>query len=438
MLNVLINPRKTNRILIFAGMNKELTDTKDFLQNISDYIHVFVRENSPDSWVLFFQILAKLAIFLGIIYVIGFIFKFVINGIFKLFFDKDKYPVLKSVYAAKITNSFSQLMALLFSSFAVESFFYRHPKSHDFLERMIGLLIVIVVAKLLLRGITATRNYFVIKKDYYKIIALNAVSQTLNIFGIFVSSVIAISVLFGISGSAIVGSLGAITAVLVLVFRDTILGFVTGIHVATSKNLKVGDWIGIPKYNMEGTIVDLNLLTTKIENFDKTMSTIPTYDFLTTEIKNIQVMSESNTRRIKRSIIFNINTFRFLDLEDVDRLSKINLIKDHLATTKNEIVKERSHLENSDQIINGRQLTNIGVFREYALNYLKQSKHIDQEGTLMVRQLENTPHGMPLEIYCFTNDSEWTKYEMILADIFDHLLVASKEFDLEIMQFNKL
>ena len=105
---------------------------------------------------------------------------------------------------------------------------------------------------------------------------------------------------------------------------------------------------------------------------------------------------------------------------------------------KNEIVKERSHLENSDQIINGRQLTNIGVFREYALNYLKQSKHIDQEGTLMVRQLENTPHGMPLEIYCFTNDSEWAKYEMILADIFDHLLVASKEFDLEIMQFNKL
>ncbi len=438
MLNVLINPRKTNRILIFAGMNKELTDTKDFLQNISDYIHVFVRENSPDSWVLFFQILAKLVIFLAIIYLIGFIFRFIINGIFKLFFDKDKYPVLKSIYAAKITNSFSQLMALLFSSFAVESFFYRHPKSHGFLERMIGLLIVIVVAKLLFRGITATRNYFIIKKDYYKIIALNAVSQTLNIFGIFVSSVIAISVLFGISGSAIVGSLGAITAVLVLVFRDTILGFVTGIHVATSKNLKVGDWIGIPKYNMEGTIVDLNLLTTKIENFDKTMSTIPTYDFLTTEIKNLQVMSESNTRRIKRSIIFNINTFRFLDLEDVDRLSKINLIKDHLETMKNEIVKERSGLENSDQIINGRQLTNIGVFREYALNYLKQSNHIDQEGTLMVRQLENTPHGMPLEIYCFTNDSEWTKYEMILADIFDHLLVASKEFDLEIMQFNKL
>lgn len=361
-----------------------------------------------------------------------------INTVFKLFFDKDKYPILKSVHAAKITNSVSQLFALLVGSFAVESFFYRHPKSHGFLERMIALLLVIVVSKMLMRGLTATRNYFVIKKDYYKIIALNAVSQTLKIFGIFIASVVAISVLFGISGSAIVGSLGAITAVLVLVFRDTILGFVTGIHVATSKNLKVGDWIGIPKYNLEGTIVDLNLLTTKIQNFDKTMSTIPTYDFLTTEIKNIQVMSESNTRRIKRSIIFNINSFRFLNLEDVDRLSKINFIKDYLAEKKQEINQERAGLENADQIINGRQLTNIGVFREYAHNYLKNSEHIDQNGTLMVRQLENTPHGMPLEIYCFTNDSNWGNFEAIMADIFDHLLVASKHFDLEIMQFNKI
>jgi miniconductance mechanosensitive channel len=168
------------------------------------------------------------------------------------------------------------------------------------------------------------------------------------------------------------------------------------------------------------------------------MSTIPTYDFLTTEIKNIQVMSESNTRRIKRSIIFNINSFRFLNLEDVDRLSKINFIKDYLAEKKQEINQERAGLENADQIINGRQLTNIGVFREYAHNYLKNSEHIDQSGTLMVRQLENTPHGMPLEIYCFTNDSNWGNFEAIMADIFDHLLVASKHFDLEIMQFNKI
>lgn len=419
-------------------MNNELKGTKDFLQTLSDLIHFFLRDNIPDSWVLFLQIIVKFALFIALIYVVSFLVTLAINTIFKLFFDKDKYPVLKSIYNSKITNSFAYLISLLFGSFALFSIFYRHPKSFIFLERMVGLAIVFVVAGMLYRSLSAFRNYFIIKQDYYKIIALNAVSQTVKIFGIFVSSVIAICVIFGISGSAIVGSLGAITAVMVLVFRDTILGFVTGIHVATSKNLKVGDWIGIPKYNLEGTIEDLNLLTTKIQNFDKTISTIPTYDLLTTEIKNLQVMSESNTRRIKRSIIFNIQSFKFLNLEEVNRLSKINLIKNYLTQMKGKILKERENIENSELLINGRQLTNIGVFREYAFNYLKNSEHIDQEGTLMVRQLENTPQGMPLEIYCFTNDSDWGKFEIILADIFDHLLVASKEFDLEIMQFNKM
>ncbi|MPN00206.1 Miniconductance mechanosensitive channel YbdG [bioreactor metagenome] len=216
-----------------------------------------------------------------------------------------------------------------------------------------------------------------------------------------------------------------------------ILGFVTGLHVATSKNLKVGDWIGIPKYNLEGNIIDLNLLTTKIQNFDKTLSTIPTYDLLTTEVKNLQVMTESNTRRIKRSIIFNINSFKFLDGENLDKLAKINLISDYIETKRDEVIKNRSSIPNPELLINGRQLTNIGVFREYVFNYLKNNEFIEQQGTIIVRQLENTPQGMPLEIYCFTNSSVWANYEDILADIFDHLLVASKEFDLQVMQVNR-
>jgi len=255
--------------------------------------------------------------------------------------------------------------------------------------------------------------------------------------GSFVCTVVAICVIFGISSSAIVGSLGAITAVLVLIFRDTILGFVTGLHVATSKNLKVGDWIGIPKYNLEGNIQDINLLTTKIQNFDKTISTIPTYDLLSTEIKNIQVMSESNTRRIKRSIIFNINSFKFLNIENIDHLARINLISRYLLEKKSEIVSQRERIDNAEMLINGRQLTNIGVFREYVIKYLENNTFIDQKETIIVRQLENTPQGLPLEIYCFTNDSQWSNYEDIQADIFDHLLVASKEFDLQIMQFAK-
>ena len=438
MLKIRINPINTIGFLIFAVMNDELKDTKDFLQNISDHIHYAVRDSLPDNWVLLGQIVLKFLFLLALIYITDFILKFILNQIFRTFFNKDQYPIQKSIYQSRITNSVAHLIALLFGSFALFSIFYRHPKSFIFLERMVGLAIVLVVAGMLYRSLSAFRNYFIIQQDYYKIIALNAVSQSVKIFGIFVSSIVAISVIFGISGSAILGSLGAITAVLVLVFRDTILGFVTGIHVATSKNLKVGDWIGIPKYNLEGNIVDINLLTTKIQNFDKTISTIPTYDFLTTEIKNIQVMSESNTRRIKRSIIFNINSFKFLDAETLERLAKVNLIKDYLEQKKSEMADERKLIDNAELLINGRQLTNIGVFREYVFNYLKNNRNIDQEGTILVRQLENTPQGMPLEIYCFTNDSQWANYEDIQADIFDHLLVASKEFDLEVIQFAKI
>lgn len=438
MLKISINPLNTIRILIFAVMNDELKDTKDFLQNISDYIHYSVRENLPDSAVLLVQIILKFLFLVAIIYIADFIVKFILNQIFKLFFNKDKYPVLKSIYQSRITNSISHVFALLIGSFALFSIFYRHPKSFIFLERIVYLAIVFVVAGMLYRGLSAFRNYFIIKQDFYKIIALNAVSQTVKIFGTFVSAIIAICVIFGISGTTIVGSLGAITAVLVLVFRDTILGFVTGLHVATSKNLKVGDWIGIPKYNLEGNIQDINLLTTKIQNFDKTISTIPTYDLLTTEIKNIQVMTESNTRRIKRSIIFNINSFKFLNEEILEKLSKVNLIKDYLEFKKTEMSEQRKLIDNPELLINGKQLTNIGVFREYVFNYLKNNPHIDQEETILVRQLENTPQGMPLEIYCFTNDSQWANYEDIQADIFDHLLVASKEFDLEVIQFAKI
>ena len=147
-------------------------------------------------------------------------------------------------------------------------------------------------------------------------------------------------------------------------------------------------------------------------------------------------MSESNTRRIKRSIIFNINSFKFLNREMMDKLAKINLIKDYIEEKKQEITEERATIDNPELLINGRQLTNIGVFREYVLNYLQNNEHIEKDGTLLVRQLENTPQGMPLEIYCFTNDSVWANYEDIQADIFDHLLVASREFELEIMQTN--
>ncbi|ASK30131.1 mechanosensitive ion channel protein MscS [Chryseobacterium sp. T16E-39] len=415
-------------------MKDELQDTKDFLQDISDQIHYFVRDNVPGDLVLTCQIILKFLFLAGIVYLLDFIFKFLVNIVFKYFFDKEKYPVLKSIYQSRITNSLVHLGALNFAEYALKSVFWRHPKSFELLGVIVSVAIIFVIAGMLFRALTALRNYFVIKQDFYKIMALNAISESVKIFGIFILTVVGICVIFGIKGGTILGSLGAITAVLVLVFRDTILGFVTGLHVATSKNMKVGDWIGIPKYNIEGNIADISLLTTKITNFDKTVSTIPTYDLLTTEIKNLQIMSESNTRRIKKSIYFNINSFKFLSDEEIDRLKDINLISEYLEGKSLEIRKEKESLAHNDKIVNGRQLTNIGVFRYYAQKYIENDPDVDKRGVVMVRQLDITPQGLPLEIYCFANDSKWERFEQIQADIFDHLLVASKEFDLQVMQ----
>jgi miniconductance mechanosensitive channel len=418
-------------------MGSELTNTKDFLQDISDQIHYFVKGYFPEDLVLWIQILAKFAFLVALIYLVSTFIKIIFKIIFRFFVDEERFPVLKSIYKARISTSIARIIALFVGSYALYSIFYRHQHSYGFLEIIIHISLLLVVGNMVFRMLKAVEYYYLYKKDYYIIMALRAINQTVKIFGIFIFTVIAICILFKISGSAILGSLGAITAVLVLVFRDTILGFVTGIHVATSKNLKVNDWIGIPKYNLEGTILDINLLTTKILNFDKTVSTIPTYDLLSTEIKNLQVMSESNTRRIKKSIYFNIKSFKFVDQELFEKLSQINLISDYLTQKTEEISVTNKNMSHYDRIINGAQLTNIGVFRYYAVQYLKKNTNVDSEGTLMVRQLDITPNGLPLEIYCFTNDSKWEHFEQIQADIFDHLLVAAKDFDLEVVQYTK-
>lgn len=415
-------------------MNKEFLSYRDFLQRFSDDIHYFCKDYLPSDFVLYGQLILKFSLLLAVIFVVNFILKLIINNTFRFFFDKEKFPVMKSIYQARITSSVCNIIALAFGNFAIPSIFIRHPRSPIFLGRLVDFLIVVAIAIMAYRFVKVLQNYYEIKKDYYKIIAINSIFQSLRIFGILIFSIIGICVIFGIESSTILASLGAITAVIVLVFRDTILGFVTGIHVATSKNMKVGDWVAIPKYSIEGNIEDISLLTTKIRNFDKTISTIPTYDLLTTEIRNFQVISDENTRRIKKSIVFNMKSLKFVNDELMDQLKKINLIKPYLNIKEQEIQKERESIESPDEIINGNQLTNIGVFRKYVENYLKNSDKIDQKELVLVRQLQSSPEGLPLEIYCFSKEAETEKYEAIQSDIFDHLLSAAKKFELEIVQ----
>lgn len=419
-------------IFVFLSEGQFMEDTRNLLQQISDWIHFLLKNPNPGNWIL--QFLAKLIFLAILLYLLDLFFTIILRFFYRFFRNEEKHPVMASLQHAKVINSLVHLTTLGFARLALYPFFYRHPQSFGVLERLVGFILVLAVAQMAFRILKAVEYYYFVKKDHYRLVAIRAISQTVKIFGILLFSFLAMSIIFGISSEMILGSLGAITAVLVLVFRDTILGFVTGIHVATSRNLKVGDWIGIPKYNMEGTIEDINLLTVKIKNFDRTISTIPTYDLLSTEIKNLQVMSESNTRRIKKSISFNINSFKFIDDELFERLKKINLIHDYLVDKRSQINEEKKKVINAEEITNAETMTNIGVFRIYAQAFLKKNPNLDQTATLLVRQLDITPQGLPLEIYCFATKAKLEEYEQIQSDIFDHLLVASREFDLEILQ----
>lgn len=234
------------------------------------------------------------------------------------------------------------------------------------------------------------------------------------------------------SPAVFLSGLGALTAVLLLVFKEPILGLVAGVQLSTNDLVKVGDWIEMPSHSTDGTVVDISLTTLKVENWNQTISSIPMQSLITNSFKNWRHMSTSGGRRIKRSIIIDTNSLKFLDSVLIEKLKTIPLIKGYLDETLEEI--DRYNKEVSDQTKIPRQLTNIGVFRKYCLEYLKKNPQINSEMTLIVRQLAPTGQGIPLEIWTYSNTTNWVHYESIQSDLFDHLFTALSNFDLRAYQ----
>ena len=404
------------------------------LKEISDWLHFFVQDYFHDGFVLSAQIFFKFILLALAIILLDFIVRKIVEYILRYISVKQKNRWIQALIETEVHVSFIRFLPWVFADFFIEEVFWRHPKSYLILHFMIACIGGYVLIKLVDKLLKSVERYYVLTNNQYRVTAFRAIYDTMKLLGYIIVAIFLISKILGVEVAGILGYVGAFTALLLLVFRDTILGLVTGFHVSVSKNLKVGDWVGIKKYDIEGNIKEINLLTTKILNFDKTISTIPTYDLLSTEIKNIQVMYDGNQKRIKRSIYFNIKSFKFINDELYERLRDINLISEYLENRYQEIKRERESLINGQHMINGRQLTNIGVFRNYTLSYLKNNPNVSQKDLLLVRQMEITPQGMPLEIYCFANKSGMEDYEQIQADIFDHILTAAAEFDLEVMQ----
>lgn len=255
--------------------------------------------------------------------------------------------------------------------------------------------------------------------------------QIVKIFFYSLGVISIIAIFFDESPFKIIAGMGAFAAVLLLIFKDTILGFVASIQLSAYKMINIGDWISMPTKGADGTVTDISLNTVKVQNWDKTISTIPTYSLVSESFNNWKGMEESGGRRIKRHLSINVKSIHFLSEEEIEQFEKIKLIKDYMAQKKEEI---RSSNPNGDIPANQRRLTNIGVFRKYVEAYLLDHPKIHNSMTFLVRQLQPSEKGLPLEIYVFSNDQDWINYEAIQSDIFDHILAIVPEFNLRLFQ----
>jgi miniconductance mechanosensitive channel len=260
--------------------------------------------------------------------------------------------------------------------------------------------------------------------------------QALLIVLYLLAAIFIISVLLDKEPWGLFSLLGGLTAVTMLVFKDTILGFVAGIQLGANDMVREGDWIEMPKYGADGDVIEVTVNTVKVRNWDKTISTIPTYALISDSFKNWRGMSESGGRRIKRSICIDMNTVKFADEAMLQKFRKMELLKEYVEKTQ-QAIDEDNALRNMDlsaTVVNGRRQTNLGIFRAYLVNYLHENPKIHKGMTFLVRHLQPTPQGLPIEIYVFSADKNWVNYEAIQADIFDHILAAIPEFGLRVFQ----
>jgi miniconductance mechanosensitive channel len=250
-----------------------------------------------------------------------------------------------------------------------------------------------------------------------------------------IGAILVVAALIDRSPLILLSGVGAITAVLLIVFKDTLLSLAASVQLASQQLIRVGDWLEVPQFNADGDVIDVALYSVTVQNWDKTITTIPTYQLVAGSFKNWRGMSESGGRRIKRSVNIDVNSIRFLNAEEIRRFAEFRLLREYIPAKQAELTAYNERIgQTTEAAVNLRQLTNIGTFRAYVINYLRNHPQIHQKMTLIVRQLEPGPTGLPIEIYCFSNDTDWANYEAIQADIFDHICAVVPEFGLRLYQ----
>lgn len=364
-------------------------------------------------------------------YIVRFVHKFASRT------SKKIGPVLES---HAVFSKLSQLGAAIFLAIAISAVSYSElafTTQFVSIVRALSVIYALLIIMITFGRVLDAVNTYSAHIVYLRNKPVRSYLQIIRIIGWIVTIVCAISLLMDKSPLVFLTSLGAISALIIVVFKDTILGFVASLQVSAYDSVRVGDWITIQDKGVDGTVLDVAVNTVKVQNFDNTIITIPTYDLVSSSVQNWRGMTESGGRRIKRSILIDIDTIKFCDKSLLEQLSKLELLKEYLQERQKEIEKHNLKYGVDKSIpANGRELTNIGLFRAYIKAYLNVNNKIRKDMTFLVRQLDPSATGIPLEVYVFTKDTDSVSYEDVQSDIFDHLLATLRLFGLRAFQFS--
>lgn len=378
-------------------------------------------------WVLFLTML-----------VLAIIMQYSVRFVLRLLFERSKekisFSFFKYLRDRRFPHYLAQLVPVNFLMNSISEVFKNYPKNIGFLLKITEAYLVFVIIWMILSVIKSVIDALK-EKPAFKEKPMESWVQVIHITLICIGIFFIYNIFTDRPFTELIGYLGAASAVLLLIFKDTILGFVASITVTTNDMVRIGDWITMPESNADGDVIEINLNTVKVQNFDKTITTIPTYKLISNSFQNWRGMQNSGGRRMKRAINIIQSTVRFVEEDDLIRLSQIQEISGYIAERRREIQEYNSEKQVDKRVlINGRNMTNLGLFRKYADYYLKNHPRVNKNLTMMVRQLATTSKGIPLEVYAFTDTVNWVEYEGIQSDIFDHLIAAVPYFDLEIFE----
>lgn len=393
-----------------------------------------IRQGLAENIAVNLNVLFNLIVLLAILYGLDILLRKVIIAGFKMFSDKTKTTYDDFLVKSNFPKYLGHVIPLIIFRRAIPYIFTDHMDWKIWLIKITDIYIIILFIWIIRSIVKTTVNYLRTLENF-KDKPLDSYAQVIMIAFWFIGGLLIFTEITEKSIFTFLATLGAASAVLLLIFKDTILGFVASIQVSVNDMVRIGDWISIDKYGADGDVIEITLATVKVSNWDKTITTVPTYALISDSFKNWRGMQESGGRRIKRAITIKLNSIKYLSKKDLTKFSKIQVLKDYITHRQTDIDRyNKANNFNKELLVNGRNQTNLGLFRKYCNIYLQSTPALNKNMTMMVRHLEPNPKGIPLEIYAFSADVRWVNYEHIMADIFEHIIAAAKYFDLELYQ----